>query len=98
MARTTSSPDLAPRLPTTTVAPAWAIANAVALPIPVPPPVTMEILLVKDVMSAALLCARAGANGQRGVVAVEVLDGGEDQFGVADVLDVVEQVFAGAEM
>jgi len=51
MARTTSSPSLAPRLPMTSEAPALAIAKAVALPMPVPPPVTMPTLSAKDAMS-----------------------------------------------
>src|SRR5271155_2993364 len=51
MARTTSSPSLAPRLPMTSEAPALAIAKAVALPMPVPPPVTMPTLLAKDAIS-----------------------------------------------
>jgi hypothetical protein len=39
----------------------------------------------------------ARRTGERGVGAVEVLDGGEDQRPVADVLDVVQQVLARPE-
>src|SRR5271163_5166770 len=106
MARTTSSPSLAPRLPMTSEAPARAIAKAVALPMPVPPPVTMPTLLAKDVMSAPprgrrrVVIPGAGVrvDGQRCVGAVQMFHRSEDQVGVADVLDVVEQILAGAEM
>src|SRR5580693_7661422 len=98
MARTTSSPRLAPRLPMTSEAPALAIAKAVALPMPVPPPVTMPTLLAKDAMSAPIPCAGVRADGQRRVGAVQMFHRGEDQVGVTDVLDVVEQILAGAEV
>src|SRR5277367_2095965 len=98
MARTTSSPSLAPRLPMTSEAPALAIAKAVALPMPVPPPVTMPTWLAKDAMSVPPRSRRrrAGvcADGQRRVGAVQMFHRGEDQVGVTDVLDVVEQILA----
>src|ERR1700761_920904 len=98
-ARTTSSPSLAPRLPMTSEAPALAIANAVALPMPVPPPVTMPTLLAKDAMSTP---RRRGtgvrADRQRRIGAVQMFHRGEDQVGVTDVLDVVKQILAGAEV
>src|SRR5271169_1795069 len=98
MARTTSSPSLAPRLPMTSEAPALAIAKAVALPMPVPPPVTMPTLLAKDAMSAPIPCAGVRADWQRRIGAVQMFHRGEDQVGVTDVLDVVEQILAGAEV
>src|ERR1700726_1544897 len=104
MAAATSSPSLAPRLPMTSEAPALAIARAVALPMPVPPPVTTPTLLVRDAISVPTrgrlwtLGAGVCADGQRRVGAVEMFHRGEHQVGVADVLDVVEQIFAGAEV
>src|SRR5277367_95512 len=98
MARTTSSPSLAPRLPMTSEAPALAIAKAVALPIPVPPPVTTPTLFAKDAMSAPIPCAGVRADWQRPIDAVQMFHGGEDQVGVTNVLDVVEQILAGPEL
>src|SRR5271163_1326855 len=102
MARTTSSPSLAPRLPMTSEAPALAIAKAVALPMPVPPPVTTPTLLAKDAMSAPPRGRRRvvirGADGQRRVGAVQMFHRGKDQVGVTNVLDVVEQILTGAEL
>jgi hypothetical protein len=39
-----------------------------------------------------------GADGQRRVGAVQMFHRGEGQFGVTDVLDVVQQILAGAEV
>src|SRR5271154_71090 len=102
MARTTSSPILAPRLPMTSEAPARAIAKAVALPMPVPPPVTTPTLSTKDAMSVPprgrpwIPGAGVRVDGQRRVGAAQMFHRGEDQVGVTDVLDVVEQILAGA--
>jgi len=75
--------------------------QAVALPMPVPPPVTMPTLLAKGAMSAPPRGRRRvvirGADGQRRVGAVQIFHRGEDQVGVTNVLDVVEQILAGAE-
>src|SRR3984957_2895528 len=106
MVRTTSSPSSAPRFPMTSEAPALAIARAVALPMPVPPPVTTPTLLAKDAMSAPprgrrrVVIPGAGVrvDGQRRVGAVQMFHRGEDQVGVTDVLDVVEQILTGTEL